>query len=86
MAKTTLIDREVFVVSLSSNLVEKDLYIKYMGTRTCELEEQVEIRDNTIEVLGNLLHDLQVELYEASAHMEMAWRWMRTMRRSTLRS
>jgi hypothetical protein len=47
----TLDDREGFMVDLSSELVEKDLQIKLMGTRTLELEEQVEVQDNTIDVL-----------------------------------
>jgi hypothetical protein len=50
-AKVTLDDREGFVMDLSSELVEKDLQIKLMGTRTLELEEQVEVQDNTIDVL-----------------------------------
>jgi uncharacterized coiled-coil protein SlyX len=87
-AKTTLNDREVFVVDLSSELVEKDLQIEQMGTRTRELEDQVEFRDNTIEVLENQLHDLHVELDETNAHLRCinkrcirAWRWMKTARR-----
>jgi capsule polysaccharide export protein KpsE/RkpR len=39
-----------------------------MGTQIHELQEQVEIRDNTIEVLENQLHDLQLELDDAKAH------------------
>jgi hypothetical protein len=31
----------------------------------------VEIRDNTIEVLKNQLHDMQEELDEANTHLEM---------------
>jgi hypothetical protein len=31
----------------------------------------VEVQDNTIEVLENQLHDLQIELDEANAYMEM---------------
>jgi peptidoglycan hydrolase CwlO-like protein len=69
--KTTLDDRDVFVVDLSSELVDKDLQIEQMGNHTRELEQQVEIRDNTIEVLKNQLHDVQVELDEANAHLEM---------------
>jgi chromosome segregation ATPase len=57
-AKTTLDDMEVFVVDLSSELVEKDLQIEKMGNHTHELEQQVEIKDNTIEILENQLHDL----------------------------
>jgi hypothetical protein len=48
--KTTLDDREVFVVDLSLELVEKDLQIEEIGNRPRELEQQVRIRDNTIEV------------------------------------
>jgi hypothetical protein len=37
------------------------------------LEQQVEIRDNTIDVLENQLHDVQVqrELEEANDHLDM---------------
>ena len=42
-----------------------------MGNHTRELEQQVEVRDNTIEVLENQLHDVQVELDEANAHLDM---------------
>lgn len=42
-AKMTLDDREVFVVELSFELVEKDPHIEQMGTHTRELEEQVEV-------------------------------------------
>jgi uncharacterized coiled-coil protein SlyX len=42
-----------------------------MGNRTHELEQQVEIRDSTIEVLGNQLHNVQEELDEANAHIDM---------------
>jgi chromosome segregation ATPase len=66
IAKTTLDDRKVFVVDLSTELVEKHLQIEQMGTRTRELEEQVEVWDDTIEVLENQLHDLQVELDETN--------------------
>ena len=59
------------MVDLSSELVEKDIQIEQMGTCTHELEEQVEFRDNTIEVLENQLHDLQVKLDETNAHLEM---------------
>jgi hypothetical protein len=41
--ETTLDDREVFVVGLFSKLMKKDLQIEQIGTRTCELEEQVEV-------------------------------------------
>jgi hypothetical protein len=39
IAKTTLDDREVFLVDLSSELVEKDLQNEEMGNHTCELEQ-----------------------------------------------
>lgn len=45
-------------MDLSFELVEKDLQIGQMGTRTRELEERVQVQDNTIEVLENQLHDL----------------------------
>jgi uncharacterized coiled-coil protein SlyX len=35
------------------------------------LEQQVEIRDNTIDVLENQLHDVQQELEEANDHTDM---------------
>jgi hypothetical protein len=35
------------------------------------LEQQVEIRDNTIVVLENQLHDVQRELEEANDHLDM---------------
>jgi chaperonin cofactor prefoldin len=35
------------------------------------LEQQLEIRDNTIEVLENQLHGVQEELDEANAHLDM---------------
>jgi predicted RNase H-like nuclease (RuvC/YqgF family) len=69
--KTTLDEREVFMVDLSSELVEKDLQIEQMGNRTQELEQQVEIRYKTIEVLENQLHDVQEELDEANVHLDM---------------
>eukprot|EP00267_Zea_mays_P040498 XP_008680402.1 uncharacterized protein LOC103655424 [Zea mays] len=34
-------------------------------------DQQVEIQDNTIEVLENQLHNVQVELGETNAHLEM---------------
>jgi predicted RNase H-like nuclease (RuvC/YqgF family) len=55
------------MVDLSSELVEKDLQIEQMSNRTQELEQQVEIRDNTIEVLENQLHDVQEELGQRSS-------------------
>jgi chromosome segregation ATPase len=65
-------------VDLSSELVEKDPRIKQMGTQTCKLEEQVEVWDNTIEVLGNQLHNAQHELEEANEHLEMHHQEMHT--------
>jgi hypothetical protein len=35
------------------------------------MEQQVEIRDNTIDVLENKLHDVQQELEEANDHLDM---------------
>jgi hypothetical protein len=52
-AKTTLDDREDFMVDLSSELVEEDLQVEQMSNDIQELERQVEIWDNTIEVLKN---------------------------------
>ena len=40
-----------------------------MSNRIQELEKQVEIQDNTIEVLENQLNDVQEELAEASTHI-----------------
>jgi arginyl-tRNA synthetase len=80
------------MVDLSSEFVEKDLHIEQMGTQVHELQEQVEVRGNTIEVLENQLHDLQLELDDAKEHLEMhprssrlIWRWMRTSRRRRTR-
>jgi uncharacterized coiled-coil protein SlyX len=42
-----------------------------MGNRIQALEQQVEIRDNTIEILENQLHDVQEELAEANVHLEL---------------
>jgi hypothetical protein len=50
-AKVTITDREDLVVDLSIELVEKDLQTKHMNARIKELEEQVEERNYTIEVL-----------------------------------
>jgi TolA-binding protein len=77
--KTTLDDREDFVVDLSSMLVEKDLQVEQMSNRIQELEQQVEIWDNTFEVLENQLHDVQEELAEANAHIEMHHQDMNAM-------
>jgi hypothetical protein len=57
--KLTLDNREGFVVDLSSELVEKDLQVERLSQRITTLEQQVEIRDNTIDVLENQLHDVQ---------------------------
>jgi hypothetical protein len=50
--KLTLDSREDFVVDLSSELVE-DLQVERLSQRITTLEQQVEIRDNTIDVLEN---------------------------------
>jgi hypothetical protein len=52
--KLTLDSREDFVVDLSSELVEKDLQVERLSQRITTLEQQLEIRDNTIDVLENL--------------------------------
>jgi uncharacterized coiled-coil protein SlyX len=57
--KLTLDSQEDFVVDLSSELVEKDLQVERLSQRITTLEQQVEIRDNTIDVLENQLHDVQ---------------------------
>jgi chromosome segregation ATPase len=59
------------VVDLSSELVEKDLQVERLSQRITTLEPQVEIRDNTIDVLENQLHDVQQELKEANDHLDM---------------
>ena len=41
------------MVDLSTELVEKDLQTEQMGTQIHELEEQVQERNHTIEVLEN---------------------------------
>jgi chromosome segregation ATPase len=46
--KLTLDSLEDFVVDLSSELVEKDLQVERLSQRITTLEQQVEIRDNTI--------------------------------------
>jgi chaperonin cofactor prefoldin len=46
------------VVDLSSKLVEKDLQVERLSPRITTLEQQVEIRDNTIDALENQLHDV----------------------------
>jgi hypothetical protein len=56
--KLTLDSREDFVVDLSSELVEKDLQVERLSQRITTLEQQVEIRDNAIDVLENQLHDV----------------------------
>lgn len=58
------------MVDLSSEL-EKDHQIEQMGTRIREPEEQMEVQDNTIDVLENQVHYLLIQLDEANAHMEM---------------
>ena len=69
--KLTLDSREDFVVDLSSELVEKDLQVEWLCQRITTLEQQVEIRDNTIDVLENQLCHLQEELEEANDHLDM---------------
>jgi chromosome segregation ATPase len=56
--KLTLDNREDFVVDLSSELVEKDLQVERLSQRITTLEQQVEFRDNTIDVLENKLHNV----------------------------
>jgi cytidylate kinase len=56
--KLTLDSREDFMVVLSSELVEKDLQEEQMSQCIATLEQQVEIRDNTIDVLENQLHNV----------------------------
>ena len=53
--KITLDNREDLVVDLSTELVEKDLQVEQMVNHIRELEEQVEARDITIEVLEDRL-------------------------------
>jgi TolA-binding protein len=69
--KITLDSREDFVVNLSSELVEKDLQVEQLSQRIATLEQQVEIRDNTIDIMEIQLHDVQEELEEANDHLEM---------------
>jgi hypothetical protein len=74
LAQTTklpLDSREDFVVDLSSELVEKDLRVERLSQCITTWEQQVEIRDNTINVLENKLHDVQRELEEANDHLDM---------------
>ena len=49
--KITLDSREDFVVDLSLELVEKDLQLEHLSHRIVTLEQQVEIQDNTIDIL-----------------------------------
>jgi uncharacterized coiled-coil protein SlyX len=49
--KITLDNKEDLVVDLSTELVEKDLWVEQMANHIRELEDQVEARDNTIGVL-----------------------------------
>jgi chromosome segregation ATPase len=69
--KLTLNSQEDFVVDLSSELVENDLQVERFSQRITTLEQQVEIRDNTIDVLENQPHDVQHELEEANDHLDM---------------
>jgi uncharacterized coiled-coil protein SlyX len=43
--------------------------VEQLSQRITTLEQQVEIRDNTIDVLENQLHDVQLE--EANDHLDM---------------
>jgi uncharacterized coiled-coil protein SlyX len=52
-AKVTITDQEDLVVDLSTELVEKDLQTEQMNAQIRELEERVEERNHTIEVLEN---------------------------------
>jgi hypothetical protein len=56
--KITLDSREDFVVNLSSELMEKDLQVELLSQRIATLEQQVEIQDNTINILEIQLHDV----------------------------
>jgi hypothetical protein len=49
--KITLDSLEDFVVDLSLGLVEKDLQLEHLSHRIATLEQQVEIRDNTTDIL-----------------------------------
>jgi uncharacterized coiled-coil protein SlyX len=68
------------VVDLSSELVEKDLQVERLSQRITTLEQQVEIRDNTIDVLENQLHDVKWELEEANDQLDMHHLEMEPMR------
>jgi hypothetical protein len=49
--KITLDSLKDFVVDLSLELVEKDLQLEHLSHRIVTLEQQVEIRDNTTDIL-----------------------------------
>jgi hypothetical protein len=68
--KLTLDSREDFVVDLSSDMVEKDLQVEQLSQRIATLEQQVEIWDNTIDILEIQLHDVQENLRKPTT----AWR------------
>jgi hypothetical protein len=53
--KITLDNREDLDVDLSTKMVGKDLHVEQMATQIQELEDQVEARKNTIEVLEDQL-------------------------------
>jgi TolA-binding protein len=59
------------MVDLSLELVEKDLYVEQLSQRIATLEQKVEIRDNTIDILEIQLLDVQEEHEEANDHLEM---------------
>jgi uncharacterized coiled-coil protein SlyX len=45
--------------------------VERLSQRITTLEQQVEIRDTTIDVLENQLYDVQRELEEANDHLDM---------------
>jgi uncharacterized coiled-coil protein SlyX len=78
--KITLDNREVLVVDLSIEMVEKDLQVEQMVTQIQELEELVGARENTIEVLEDQLMNTQQQLKEANQHLDSTIRRFRTWR------
>jgi hypothetical protein len=53
--RITLDNREDLVVDLSFELVEEDFHVEQMANQIQELKDQVEARENTIEVLEDQL-------------------------------
>jgi uncharacterized coiled-coil protein SlyX len=45
--------------------------VEQLSQRIATLEQQAEIRDNTIDILKIQLYDVQEELEEANDHLEM---------------